>query len=149
MYEAYRNVERDFEQYNSDESYLRDLWRKFSLDEKNTLRIILKIFLKTGGLKYTCELKYINTFDVLNLWYTKKVDDVIERDIKTFYDLYLLDSQDIYIDIIIVYSDTKFEIYGSGSNRLRYIVTYRDIFNLLLHIYCNGGYSIITEIEFD
>lgn len=140
---AYNEVIMKLSYYHNEMNFLIGVWLSLPFGEKkeNYNNNILS-FMKDEKVVYTYELRYVNNFDALNLWYSKKVDDDTELDIERFYDLISFKNQQptVYISIILRYKIFIIEIYDPlNSNNVVYHVTYQDVFNLLLHICCNGG----------
>lgn len=89
----------------------------------------------------------INNFDVLTLKYTEKVDSITEKRIyKLCYAVnsgmeFTTTQMHDALQIHPVSDHFEFELitdYGVG----RYKVSNRDVFNAIIHIYCNGGISM-------
>ncbi len=109
-------------------------YEEFTEEERKDFDNDIKIFLQEDVSSfYTFRLNCINNFDVLNLWYTNKVEDNIELDIEKYYKL-----EESYIMIYLQYDMYSFGL-KSNNEELIYNVEYIDIFNALLHLYCNGG----------
>ncbi len=131
--DAYDKVITSFGCYQDKMGDLIELWENLPLDDK----VKYGVNLENLGIKHICGFDRINNFDVLNLWYTKRVDRKTELTIADCYNP--ISGRGGYITIFMMYKNFRFEVTNqSKSIKVSYSVTQRDVFNLLLHVYCNG-----------
>jgi hypothetical protein len=136
---AYEEVTTILDTYQQNINELLRIWVGLSPEEKKEeYGDDLTRFMEDQGFMREYKLGNINNFDVLNLYYTKKVDDELELDIEKYYELSF--TYYILINVIVGFKTFVFELVNRNAihnTTLRYNVTYQDVFNFLLHLYCN------------
>lgn len=120
------------------------MWNGLSQFEKDKYyNNSLDLLLTDINLIHTFKLSTINNFDILNLWYTKKVSDELEFDIERYYNVSFDILSKSHIFIKLKYGEYHFTLTNPDQTLVvSYQVTYKDVFNALLHMYCNGGVLI-------
>lgn len=86
-------------------------------------------------------LNLVNNIKVLNLYYTERISSELE---KRLFEWYPLEADDSWTIISLTYKEyfsISISSDSSSSGEISYILTKRDVFNLLLHVFCNGYHT--------